>query len=107
MPKDKEILDQFEKNKADVIRLIGYEPFAEERINDQPFLYSQLVGFLDSNEDGNEDMMRVQACISIVRGFLQMQNLDNRIAKLMADPTSMEKNTSTIKSLQTAKRDLS
>lgn len=107
MPKDESVLDQFEKNKADVIRLIGYEPFQEERISDQPFLYSLLVGFLDASEDANEDMMRVQASISIVRGFLQMSNIDNRIAALMADTTNADKNTSTIKALQAAKRDLS
>ena len=51
--------------------------------------------------------MRVQASISIVRGFLQMSNIDNRIAALMADTTNADKNTSTIKALQAAKRDLS
>ena len=36
--------------------------------------------------------MRVQASISIVRGFLQMSNIDNRIAALMADTTNADKN---------------
>ena len=36
-----------------------------------------------------------------------MSNIDNRIAALMADTTNADKNTSTIKALQAAKRDLS
>lgn len=105
--KSDEAVAQFEQNKADVIRLIGYEPFAQERISDQPFLYAQLVGFLGASEESNEDMMRVQACISIVRGFLQMSNIDNQIAELMADVANSGPNTSTIKALQAAKKDLS
>lgn len=107
MPMTSEMMEQYEQNKADVIRLIGYEPFAQERQSDQPFLYSQLVGFLGASEDVNEDMMRVQACISIVRGFLQMSNIDNQISALMADVANAAPNTSTIKALQAAKRDIS
>ena len=38
--KGKEFQDNyegFEKNKADVIRLIGYDPFEQEALSDQPF----------------------------------------------------------------------
>lgn len=104
---DTEVAIQYNKNKEDVFRLLGYEPFAEERIEDQPFLYSQLVGFLDANEDANEDQMRVQSIITIVRSFLQMNAIDNRISKLMADAMGIEKNASAIKTLQDSKRMLS
>ena len=66
-----------------------------------------MIGFLGASEEANEDMMRVQACISIVRGFLQMSNIDNQIAKLMADVANSGPNTSTIKALQAAKKDIS
>jgi hypothetical protein len=39
-PKDQEIIEQFEKNKNDTLRLLGYLPFEKEKITDQPFLYS-------------------------------------------------------------------
>lgn len=51
--------DSFLKNKNDVIRLLSYDPFEKEDIADQPFLYSQLLGLLDSSEDANEDMMDI------------------------------------------------
>ena len=103
LPKDQEIIDQFEKNKNDTLRLLGYLPFEKEKLSDQPFLYSQLIGFLDSSEEGNDDMMRVSSIISIVRSFLQLNNIDDMIAQLSSDPRNAEKNISTIRALQQMK----
>ena len=95
--------DSFLKNKDDVIRLLNYDPFEKEDIVDQPFLYSQLLGILDSSEDANEDMMRTSSAISIVRGFLQQSKIDDTVAKLMSDISNIERNSATIKSLQESK----
>ena len=98
--------DSFLKNKTDVIRLLDYDPFESESITDQPFLYAQLLGLLDSSEEANEDMMRTSSAISIVRAFLQQSKIDNTIAKLMSDINQIEKNSATIKSLQDSKSKL-
>ena len=103
LPKDQEIIEQFEKNKNDTLRLLGYLPFEKEKLSDQPFLYSQLIGFLDSSEEGNDDMMRTASIISIVRGFLQASNIDDMIAQLSQDFRNAEKNIATIKALQQMK----
>lgn len=95
--------DSYLKNKEDVVRLLNYDPFDKEDISDQPFLYSQLLGLLDSSEDANEDMMRTSSAISIVRGFLQQAKIDDTISKLMSDISKIEKNSATIKSLQDSK----
>nr|DAD59774.1 MAG TPA: hypothetical protein [Bacteriophage sp.] len=95
--------DSFLKNKNDVIRLLSYDPFEKEDVADQPFLYSQLLGLLDSSEDANEDMMRTSSAISIVRGFLQQSKIDDTISKLMCDISNIERNSATIKSLQESK----
>lgn len=95
--------DSFLKNKNDVIRLLSYDPFEKEDVEDQPFLYSQLLGILDSSEDANEDMMRTSSAISIVRGFLQQSKIDDTVAKLMCDISNIERNSATIKSLQESK----
>lgn len=79
-----EVNDEFEKNRKDVIRLLGYDPFEGEKLEDQPLLYSQLIGYLDLGGD-NEDMMRTSSAITIVRGFLQQAKLDDKIAKSMAN----------------------
>ena len=98
--------DAFLKNKEDVIRLLDYDPFEQEPIRDQPFLYSQLLGMLDASEDANEDMMRVSSAIQIVRAFLQSAKIDDAIAKLMGDIQSVADNSATIKSLQDSKQKL-
>lgn len=103
LPKDQEIIEQFEKNKNDTLRLLGYLPFEKEKLSDQPFLYSQLIGFLDSSEEGNDDMMRTASIIQIVRGFLQASNIDDMVAQLSQDFRNAEKNIATIKALQQMK----
>ena len=96
--------DDYIKNKEDVKRLLGYDPFIQEPIMDQPLLYAQLIGMLDAGGDENDDMIRNASSISIVRGFLQQSKLDNTITQLMGDIKSIEKNSATIKSLQDSKQ---
>lgn len=96
--------DSYIKNKEDVTRLLDYDPFEKEPISDQPFLYSQLLGMLDASEDANDDMMRVSSAIQIVRGFLQLQKIDDTMAKLMGNINQVQDNSATIKSLQDSKQ---
>ena len=63
----------FLKNKKDVVRLLSYDPFEKEAISDQPFLYSQLLGLLDSSEDANDDMMLLLS--QLLEGFYSSQRL--------------------------------
>lgn len=91
------------KNKQDINRLLGYDPFEKQADEDQPFLYAQLIGMLDSSEDANEDMVRISSAISIVRGFLQESKIDDTITKLMGNTKEVASNSATIKSLQDSK----
>lgn len=99
----KDAVEDYEKNKADVTRLLGYDPFEHEALADQPFLYSQLLGLMDTGGNENDDMLRNSSCITIVRGFLQASKIDNSITGLMGDIKNIEKNSATIKSLQESK----
>lgn len=98
-----EVHTEFEKNKSSVIRLLGYDPFLSEKPEDQPLLYSQLVGYLDAGGDSNEDMMRTSSAITIVRGFLQQAKLDDKLAKVMANTNA---NPTEMKTLLDAKKSL-
>ena len=98
-----EVSNEFEKNRKDVIRLLGYDPFEGEKLEDQPLLYSQLIGYLDLGGD-NDDMMRTSSAITIVRGFLQQAKLDDKIAKVMANTNA---NASEMKTLLDAKKNIS
>ena len=88
--KSQEINEEYEKNRSDVIRLLGYDPSEKEQEEDKPLLYSQLIGYLDLGGD-NEDMMRTSSAITIVRGFLQQAKLDDMIAKAMSSPNVSNK----------------
>ena len=99
-----EVNSEFEKNRKDVIRLLGYDPFEGETLQDQPLLYSQLIGYLDAGGDGNDDMMRTSSAITIVRGFSQQAKIDDKIAKAMANSNV---NTSELKALLDSKKNLS
>lgn len=102
--RNQQIREEYNKNRDDVIRLIGYDPFLSEAEKDKPLLYSQLIGYLDTSGDSNDDMMKVSSAISIVRGFLQIEKIDNMIANIMKDPMKAANNVGTMKSLQDMKQ---
>lgn len=104
--RNQQIREEYYKNREDVIRLIGYDPFLNESEKDKPLLYSQLLGFLDTGGDSNDDMMRISSAISIVRGFLQIEKTDDMIADFMKDPLKAANNVGTIKSLQDMKKNV-
>ena len=99
-----EVDNECEKNRKDVIRLLGYDPFEGEKIDDQPLLYSQLIGYLDSGGDTSDDIMRTSSAITIVRGFSQQAKIDDKIARAMANSSV---NPTELKILLDAKKNLS
>ena len=99
-----EVNNELEQNRKNVIRLLGYDPFEGEKLEDQPLLYSQLIGYLDTGGDGNEDIMRTSSAITIVRGFSQQAKIDDKIARAMANTNT---NPVELKTLLDAKKNLS
>lgn len=97
-----DVAEELERNRKDVIRLIGYDPFEKEKAEDKPLLYAQTVGYLDMSGN-NDDMMRTSSVITIVRGYLQIQKLDDMIAVAMSR-TSQNSNAGEIKGYLDAKQ---
>ena len=81
-----DVAEELERNRRDVVRLVGYDPYEKERLEDKPLLYAQTVGYLDMSGN-NDDAMRTSSVITIVRGFLQIQKLDDMIAQAMINAT--------------------
>ena len=81
-----DVAEELGRNRRDVVRLVGYDPFEKERLEDKPLLYAQTVGYLDMSGN-NDDAMRTSSVITIVRGFLQIQKLDDMIAQAMINAT--------------------
>lgn len=84
LPQNQEVLEECEKNRKDVIRLIGYDPFDKEAEEDKPLLYAQLIGYIDG-DGNNDDMTRILDCIEIVRGYLQLQKINDMSARAFAN----------------------
>lgn len=81
-----DVAEELERNRRDVVRLVGYDPYEKEQLEDKPLLYAQTVGYLDMSGN-NDDAMRTSSVITIVRGFLQIQKLDDMIAQAMINAT--------------------
>lgn len=91
-----EVLDEYKTNKKDIIRLIGYDPFANYPVEqDLPVLYAQLISFID--EETKNDGMKMNAVIQIVQAFNQIQKLNDAINELSADTKKLNANNGTIK----------
>ena len=91
-----EVLDECNTNKKDLIRLIGYDPFANYPVEqDLPVLYAQIISFID--EETKNDGMKMNAVIQIVQAFNQIQKLNDAINELLADTKKLNSNNGTIK----------
>lgn len=91
-----EVLDEYKTNKKDIIRLVGYDPFANYPVEqDLPVLYAKLIGFID--EETKNDGMKMNAVIQIVQSFNQIQKLNDAINELSADTSKLNANNGTIK----------
>ena len=91
-----EVLEECKTNKRDLIRLIGYDPFANYPVQeDLPVLYAQIINFID--EETKNDGMKMNAVIQIVQAFNQIQKLNDAINELLADTKKLNSNNGTIK----------
>lgn len=93
-----EIDDAYKINKRDVIRMTGYDPFANYPIEeDKPLLYAQVVNFID--EETKNDGMKMNAVIQIVKSFNQISKINDAIDELSSDTMKLNNNNGTIKQL--------
>lgn len=91
-----EEMNEYRTNKKDIIRMVGYDPFANYPVTqDLPILYAQLISFID--EETKNDGMKMNAVIQIVQAFNQIQKLNDAINELSADTKKLNNNNGTIK----------
>ena len=87
--------------KDDVIRLIGYDPFAGYSNFDQKFLYNELITYLD--EDLLSDSFKLSQVLQLVNNNNQVRKIDLVIATLSNDTKTLISNQGEIKSLSSTK----
>jgi hypothetical protein len=71
-----------EKNKEDVLNILGYDPFENEQESDKPRMYAMLVDYLD--EDTKDDNFKIPIVVQIVTYFNQVEKINKALATLDA-----------------------
>lgn len=92
------------RDKDDVIRMLGYDPFEHESEEDKKILYSKLIDFLD--ESTLEDGFKLQAVIEIVTGFNQIDKINHAITNITKDISKLSDKSGGIKSLIDSKKNI-
>ena len=93
--------EEDKRNKEDVIRMVGYDPFENENPLDQKGLYNSLVDMLD--ESTLEDSFKLPIVIEISKSFNQIDKINQALALMTSDIDSVQSQVGGIKSLFEAK----
>lgn len=92
------------QNKKDIIKIVGYDPFENEKECDKPYFYARLVDMIDENMQ--QDRMKLTSVISIIKSQHQVAKLDDAISDIMSNPLQMVQRAGDIKVLSTTKKDI-
>ena len=89
--------EEDEINKRDCIKMLGYDPFFDNTISEQKFLYNTLLPFLD--DATLEDAFKLPIVIELVKSLGQVEKLNKTFNSMMASAENIEENASKISSL--------
>lgn len=87
------------RTKREVIEMLGNDPFEGYSVPDRRYLFTEIAKYLD--EDVLDDAFKLSQIIQIVINNLQIRRCDLQIAQ-----SDIIKDSSTIKTLNTIKKDL-
>ena len=96
--RDVKLKNEDKKTKKNVIDLIGYEPYEDYGIEDQKFLYNNIVNYLD--EETLQDQYKVSAIIEIVDNSNQIRKHQLVKNKYMTDKNMILDNVDKLRSLE-------
>lgn len=92
----------YEANKKTTLRFLGYDPFENEPIEEQPVLYAKLVSYFDDSV--RDDGLKLEAVIEIVQSFKDIKTINDAISKYKKQLGENPAVISTIKSLADTKQ---
>ncbi len=92
-----ELSEEDKRNKEDVIRMVGYDPFENENPMDKKYLYNTLVDFLD--ESTLEDSFKLPIVIEIVKSFNQLDKFNQALTLMTNDINNVQNQAGGVKSL--------
>lgn len=97
-----DVVEMYKKNKRTVLRFLGYDPFENEPISEQPILYAKLVGYFD--ESVKDDGLKLEAVIEIVQTFKDVKTINDTISQYKKQLSANPGVISTIKALAETKQ---
>lgn len=74
-----DVKSTFLANKKTTIRFLGYDPFENDPIEEQPVLYAKLVNYFDDSV--RDDGLKLEAIIEIVQNFKDIKTINETISK--------------------------
>ncbi len=92
------------QDKEDVLKMLGYDPFEHEPLEDRGRMYSALINYLD--ESTLEDGFKLQAVVEIVSGFSQVEKINAAITGVTKNVEQMSRNSGGVKTLIDAKKNI-
>ena len=95
---------EFKRNKADIIKMLGYYPFEGE--DSQELLCGQLVTFL-GDEDVKDDSIKLNAIISIIRTQRAVDSITKSLSEKTKDMSRIDDKLGSIKQMSAIQKDLS
>lgn len=101
---EENLTDRDKQNEDDVIRILGYDPFESENFRDRKYLFNRLVDMLDDST--LEDNVKLMSVIEIVKGFNQVDKVNEMISNITDDLNKLSNNNGGIKSLIDTKKNL-
>lgn len=101
---EESLTERDKQNRSDVLRILGYDPFESENIRDKKYLFNRLVDMLD--ESTLEDNVKLMSTIEIVKGFNQIDKINEVIANITQDLGKIASNNGGLKTLIDTKKNL-
>ena len=98
------LTERDKQNEKDVINMLGYDPFETENFKDRKYLFNRLVDMLDDSI--LEDNLLLMSIIEIVKGFNQVDKINEMISSLTNDLDRLSANNGGMKSLIDTKKNL-
>ena len=74
--------EESRKDREQIIKIIGYDPFQEHPMEDKPQLYRDLTGML--TDSMRKDIPRAKAAVEVVTGYNNIRKYQNRANEIIS-----------------------
>ena len=73
--------EESRKDREQIVKIIGYDPFAKNPLEDKPQLYRDLTGML--TDSMRKDVPRAKAAVEVVTGYNNIRKYQDKVNQLI------------------------